>query len=285
MSEKRIIPATPLYLRYRGLAETDEAMRLAEAEHFAARPDELASELSASVAHFTPYDNRPEAFFDKPRPDREAPDGPIKATHHLASRLEKAGRIAPREGERLTAETPDSVVPVPAEQLAFDYVEREVTVTRTTLAKWEHGPQGGSRFSLDLLLSAVDGRAPIAAEVKIGTDKDTWYAFIQALASLACLATPHQYERLRKHLNDKGHWPELAGRPPMLDLYVLFVDSPKTGRYRDDITNATARAAVGLLADETSSPPLRRIVGLDLPRSGDLSATVRFAWERMSPTS
>ena len=251
MNAKRVIPATPLFLRYRGFKETDEQQRLAQALHFAEHPQELAREFAESVEHFGSYDNRQEPFYDKRGADPISPGGRIGATHHLAFGLggKRNGRT-PGEGDRLAVSLPESVVSVPAENLGFEYVEREVTVTRTKLAEWEHGQHGRSRFSLDLLLSAVDGRVPVAAEVKIAGDRDSWYAFIQALASLACLATPPQYERLRNHLNERGQWPELHGGRPMLDLYLLFVDSPKTGRYRDAITAATAHAAVGLLGEE-----------------------------------
>ena len=170
-SERRVIPLTPLVERYRGLQSKSEAERLQEAEYFAQAPAELARELEDSALAFASYSNLEEPFHPTARTEGEAPNR-VEATHHFALALKQQGRVHPRDGsaERLSAGDwePKELA---AEQLAFDYVEREVTVTRTTRAEWSDGSAGRRRFSLDLLLSAIDGRVPIATEVKIGGDR------------------------------------------------------------------------------------------------------------------
>lgn len=123
--------------------------------------------------------------------------------------------------------------------LSYVYVEREVSVLRTTGdATWDK-PNGagkaGQSLLPDLLLANRHDHTPIIGEVKVTkrgsnqTDKDHFAAPVQALAAVAHLATPAQYERLR-------HWfPERFTEPadhrhPRLDIYLLSVGSAPRSR-------------------------------------------------------
>jgi hypothetical protein len=279
----KVIPATPLFERYRFFGYTTKRERLAQARHFANHPSELAAQFAESVKLFSEGYESDESFFDRrdghpPRP------GPIKHTIDVALRLETAGRIScvePADGRE--APLPESpVVSVPAEDLAFEYVEREITVTRTTGgARWSNGTPGNSRFSMDLLLVDHKDRTPIVTELKIGDDKDAYYAFVQALACLAHLATPAQYARLQKHFDTRGQFPNIVGRPRM-DLCVLFVGTRTRGDVQVGIGEAVAELASSLLASDDVAASIRRIIALDMPDDGSLTPTVRFAYGRLS---
>jgi hypothetical protein len=174
-------------------------------------------------------------------------------------------------------------VSVAAADLAFDYVERELTVTRTTNGRWEHGLPGSNKLTLDLLLAEHASRTPIVAELKIGDDKDLYYALIQALACLASLATPNQYARLERHLGRRGRLPELSGLAPRLDVYLLLVGSNIRGPVQQAIETAVCSLAAKLLNFDDVAASVRRIVALKLPNDDSLDATVHFAYGRSDP--
>jgi hypothetical protein len=279
---KTVIPATAMYHRYRFLAYTSKEERRAQAEHFADNPRELAKQFGASVRHFEPYNNVAEPFTYAPHAISSPSPGPARDTKEVANRIAALGPVHPYEpATGRQAPAPQAPVTCPgASALGFDYVERELTVTRTTNGTWEHGLRGASRLDLDLLLASHTDRAPIAAEVKIGDDKDRYYALIQTLASIASLATANQYARIRHHLDQAGKFPETLETVPRFDLYLLFVDSPIRGHVQQRIANAVDTLASRLLTFNQVAWSVRRIVALDVDSAGGFKAEVRFAYER-----
>jgi len=280
---KVVIPTTKLYRRYDFLSCTSLGERRAQAEWFAGTPGELAKQFEQSVNHFAPYDNRSTLFFEGEHDELPITPLPITTTPQLAARLRHQGSLVPREpaGGRTRPDAPKGLGRVPASALRFEYVEREVTLTRTLGARWEHGPDGSSKFTLDFLLRACDGDVPVATEAKIGGDKDAYYALIQALASAACMATEPQYDRLCNHW--KGIFAEPAN-PPRVDVLLLFVTSPTAGTEHPRINLATECIAASLLASPTVARSIRRMVGLDVANTESLDAEVRFAYEAPLPS-
>jgi hypothetical protein len=137
-----------------------------------------------------------------------------------------------------------------------------------------------------LLADAAD-RTPVVGEFKLPGDMDPFFALVQALACAAHLATPNQYERMRRHL-DRVRFPELSGAL-RLDVCVLFVDppgydpaQPPKGRYMADLKAAAETLAPKLLAQDALATTVRRIAGLAmrLDDAGTVSAEVRWAWQR-----
>jgi hypothetical protein len=281
--ERKVIPATPMYLRYRSFAHTSKGERRAQAEYFADdNPKELANQFRASVQHFESYENIAESFINAPHGLSAPSSGRAEGTPEVANRVAAAGTVVPRE--RTSGRTgPAPVAPVTcpsAGDLAFQYVERELTVTRTTHGVWEHGPAGRSRLDLDLLLVSPADRTPIAAEVKIDDDADRYYALIQALAAVASLATPNQCERMRTHLSQRGRFPETLVQAPRMDLYLLFVDSIVRGDVQQRIQRAVDTLASRLLKFNQVAWSVRRIVALEVDTTNVFDAEVRFAYER-----
>jgi hypothetical protein len=281
--EKKVIPATPMYLRYRCFAQTSKGERRAQAEYFAYdQPRELARQFAASVRHFETYDNVAEAFVNAPHALAAPGQGRAGDTKEVANRVAAAGTVVPREPDGGRA-GPAPVPPVTcpdASQLAFDYVERELTVTRTTNGIWEHGLAGASRLDLDLLLASASDRTPIGAEVKIGDDKDRYYALIQTLAAIASLATPNQCARLRQQLGHRGRFPEQLAQTPRVDLYLLFIDSHTRGDVQLRIEKAVDTLTARLLGFDAVAWSVRRVVGLEVDTTSGFDAEVRFAYER-----
>jgi len=230
VSAKRSIPITPIMRRYRRLRRAHQAARLAEARRLLADPNELAAEFAASVAHFSPYDNRREPFYPPDRAVRAPGDG-IAQTNDLVLRIERQRRIVP-----------------------VDAAAR--------IEEHDAGPA-----------------------VKILGDTDPFFALVQALACAAHLATPNQYERMRRHLY-RGAFPTLPDGP-RLDIAILLYDGHRTGQpsagaYMGELTATAGALGPKLLAQDTLGASVRRIsaIGIGLDGSGRLDAEVRWAWER-----
>jgi hypothetical protein len=285
MTSGRIIPITPLMRRYQQLRTVGQHERLTEARRLLEHPEELAAEFSASVQHFSAYRNVNEHFYDANAAKRRAqhePGATLKRTNDLVLRLQA---LAPGTGvhpvdssDRLQAD--DGLCDVPADDLAYEYADRELLTQRTTSpARWEDGTTNRGGVRLDVLLANLNDRMPIAAEVKVGRDMDPFFALVQALACAAHLATPNQYERLRRHVF-RGRFPEPAGAP-RLDVYLLFVDSSTHGSYMGHLTNAAPELAKRLLVLDEVAQSVRRIAGLDVALDGRdaVTAAVRWAWE------
>jgi len=291
MSAKRIIPVTPIMRRYQALRKRPQQQRLAEAQRLVAHPDELADEFAASVAHFMPYHNVNEHFYPPERAKRGFADE-VKRTNDLVLRLADQRRIAPVDapGRLTTHDAGPAVTVVPAARLAMDYVDRELLVQRTTSpAEWEDGTHNRGGVRLDVLLADATDRTPVVGELKLPGDMDPFFALIQALACAAHLATPDQYERMRRHLH-RGEFPELPdAEAPRLDVCVLFIDPPSydpvqppKGRYMADLKAAAETLAPKLLTQDAFAATVRRIAGLamSLDGAGEVIAEVRWAWAR-----
>jgi hypothetical protein len=111
------------------------------------------------------------------------------------------------------------------ESLNFFYLDREVITTRLPGARLAGGKSTKDGPSIDLLLANAKTRLPIVAEVKLtrasgGTDKDPFFALIQALAGAAYLLPRDQLSRLRHELH--GSDGRLDPQATQLDVYLLI---------------------------------------------------------------
>jgi len=277
---QNVIPLTPLYLRYRALRSADQAERLRYARDVLANPAWLAEEFVTTVLRFGAYDNADQHFYGK----RHALTfgRHLEATKDLVLRLEALPSVTPVDAsDRQIGGTghPD-VIDVPAPDLAFEYVDRELLLQRTeSPAKWENGAANRGGIRPDILLADLATRTPIVAELKLPGDMDPFFALVQALAGAAHLATPAQYERMRNHLK-RGKFPALSA-PPRLDVFTLFVGRTE-GSNQPDFLQAAQTLPPRLLAHDGLATSIRRIAGISLaldPRD-QITAEVLFAWER-----
>ncbi len=220
---KRIIPITPIMRRYQALRKMSQQQRLVQAKRLVDHPAELADEFAASVARFRHYNNVDEPFYPPERAARDFAED-VKRTNDVVLRLADQRHLIPMDalGRHNGHDAGPSVSAVPAAQLAMDYIDRELLVQRTTSpAEWEDGTPNRGGVRLDVLFADATDRTPIVGELKLPGDMDPFFALVQALACTAHLATPNQYERMRRHLHD-ANLPELSG-PPRLDVCVLLV--------------------------------------------------------------
>ena len=243
-----VIPITPLYLRYRALRSADQAERLRYARDVLANPAWLAEEFVTTVLRFGEYDNADQHFYGKR--DAHTFGASLEATKDLVLRLEALPSVTPVDaGDRQIGGTghPD-VIDVPAPDLAFEYVDRELLLQRTeSPAKWENGAINRGGIRPDILLADLETRTPIVAELKLPGDMDPFFALVQALAGAAHLATSAQYERMRNHLK-RGKFPALSA-PPRLDVFTLFVGRTE-GSNQPDFQRAAQTLPPQLLAHD-----------------------------------
>ena len=170
-------------------------------------PAWLAEEFVTTVLRGGEYDNAGQHFYGKRDAHKFA--ATLEATKDLVLRLEALPSVTPVDaGNRQIGGTghPD-VIDVPASDLAFEYVDRELLLQRTnTPAKWENDAINRGGIRPDILLADLETRTPIVAELKLPGDMDPFFALVQALAGTAHLATSAQYERMRNHLK-RGKFP------------------------------------------------------------------------------
>jgi hypothetical protein len=273
------IPSTPIVdlydqLHARGVGRE---RRLALARGYAAIPGALAALFGDSVKRLADYPTVDELFWDGAR--TATPGKPVTRTHHLALRLEEAKSCDVAPGARAFSDLPPGVQEVPADKLAFAYIDRELVPSRSTTGL----KTDGTAVRLDLLLAnAADGTA-IVGEVKIGTDKDPFAALVQALACGAQLVSTSQYARLRKHAKRERDDIELRQftGPPSLDLYLVLHAFPEA-TYLPELLTETERISAQLLASPRVRLHIRRIACLLTEEVEDkITAQRGFAFEHM----
>ena len=270
-----VVPYTPILALHHDVRGWSRARRLAKAKEWADDPRGLIDCYVRSVEGFSEYDNRREHFLSltssgesrrAPRP--EPPPPAIRTTDDLVSWIARDG------GFDLSG------------HLGADYVEREVSVIRTTnRARWDdpaaHGSAGRALLP-DLLLATRSDRTPAVGEIKITkvgtnrTDKDPFAAVIQALAAVAHLATEAQYDRLLRHFPEARFRP-LDGAGPRLDLYMVAVAHDATITDIEEITDAVRRLSARLMDDGRMKRTLRRIAFVELDvSSGELQGALHW---------
>src|SRR5205085_2481124 len=156
-------------------------------------------------------------------------------------------------------EHPD-VRDVVGDELAFEYVDRELLLHRTlSPARWDNGKLNRGGIRIGILLATCTERVPVVTELKLGGDMDPFFALVQALTGAAHLATPAQYTRLRERLPD-GRFPAKAG-PSRLDVYTLFIGTTK-GSNQPAFQHAAQELPPRLLAHDGLAQSIRRIAGI-----------------------
>lgn len=151
-------------------------------------------------------------------------------------------------------------------RLNFTFIDREIVPARTTgNAHFENGERATHVRRLDWLLANTRDRLPIIAEVKVGSDKDPFYALIQLLMYAAELVTGPQLARLQRHYPNCFNIPKSG---PVMDLYIVVCKVNPRSQERADILAMTDELIRKLVAWEGISDYIRRIACLDV-RLGD----------------
>lgn len=152
-------------------------------------------------------------------------------------------------------------------ELSFSFVDREVALARTTgNAVFENDERSIRVRRPDWLLANAHDRLPILAEVKVGNDKDPFYALIQLLMYAAELATPTQMTRLQRHYPDRFAAPasDKTAHGPVLDAYIVLSNYNSRSGIRQEILDTTNQLCQRLVGEKAISTYIRRIACLDV---------------------
>lgn len=255
---KALLESTQLRDYYDALSAMKEQELTALAEAHAEDPTLIVRRFRKSVEAVNRRDRTGEKFYESKRKDPRGSPTPIS---DIKSTIEFASHICDRASCGVRG----------AEALDFRYIDREIFPART------RRDARTSRRSLDLLLANSHDHTPVLAELKIGRDKPTYFAFIQALMHAAELQSPSQRDRLKAHPGGQNfRWPTDG---PFADLYIIGFDSPRTGKYRERSFDATKRISERLVQEESISRYIRRIAYLEaLADEGTMEFEKRFAF-------
>lgn len=254
-----MIPVTALRHLYRLLSKTRQESRLELAKEFARKPSIVQALVQESSEHFSYYENPEEGFHRRPLegllPDQVASS--LVSSHLLGKVVSGSCTVLNRPG------------------LNFAFVDYEINPHRTTRSFYENG-QSPRRGGMDLLLANRSDRFPIVGEVKVATDKDPFFALIQALMYSVEMTTDSQRTRLESVYGERLRFPASG---PFVDLYLVLVGYPKDAT-RSKLLEATDRLGRKLLVPKSSVARLvRRIVCIETPSVEDdeVFFDVRFA--------
>jgi hypothetical protein len=227
--QRRVVPVTSLRKLYQWLQKEPVGLHAAIAEGILGRPEELHRLLARALKKLTDYTNQ-EPLLDRPRPTLPPFQGnELSGTNDLVAALQaKAGHVIVEDQESLN----------------FSYVEREVSPLRTTSGVYEDGWPASNSGSggIDVLLLSQDGVVPIVGEIKVATDKNPFFALVQALTYASELATLSQFQRL-KHWLSQGYGLEIgpADSMPLLDIYIILANYPGDRDPYKNILDVTRR--------------------------------------------
>jgi hypothetical protein len=242
------LPFPALVKRYTDLKDLPSAKRLLEAETVTAA--QLAEEFTESVAAHAGFDHVSEPFY---------PDDTHRDTSKKSDEAEKR-----TFGWSMALKRTTQVAVVGAPDLNFRYIDREIIPTRTQhRPTYEEGVEG-KQVRVDLVLANALSKRPIIGELKIAGDKDPYTGLVQALAGASQLVSPAQRERL-KRLGPLAS----AQDEPLIDVYVLLGEYPKTGRDRFTLLDLAVKLASQLEAQPQIRKHIGRICILSLSRNPD----------------
>lgn len=289
MTDRRVVPITPLLLRYQRLAKGKEADRWEEARRFEQDPDgyleTFATDFGESVLHFSRYDNAGEGFHDpREEPDRIAADDWSNTFDLVKDLREPELTVTPIEDGNRVAVKSELLEDVPADNLKFRCIDYEPLIHRTTRSTWEDGRQAVGGVRIDLLLIAGEPELATVGELKIGDDKDPFFALFQALTGVAHLATEPQYRRIVRTY-DEHQTLGTPAEPPQLDAYVLHhLPVAPDNDERRLCKRAAESFREQILTRQSVSRSVRRVAVLELDPDdkGEVKAAVRFACQLRS---
>jgi hypothetical protein len=265
LSDKNLVPHTPIYRSFREVKNLRQKARVRRAREIAGNPAGIATDFAESVRLFgTGYHRTGPFRHPQRRPPR--PEQPA----HIASSTDFAWWVH-RQGVLPVRDLPE---------LSLTWVDYEASIIRALGdARFddEQRSKAGRALLPDLLLSAAD--KPVVGEVKIGAD-EPFVAIIQLMTYIAHLATPSQYARLVTNYPNAG-FP--SADPPQIDAYlILHRFGAAKATYSDEFLALATRLSDGLMRQPEVTKHVARIVCLDatLDGNGQLTATTRWLHER-----
>lgn len=220
MNEERIIPITKLHYFYKSLARYSVKRQTEICKELISNPDCLPHLYTNASKDFSRYSNIEEAFVSsyyerkQPKFSKE-----ITKTEHLIERFQKQINLIIKNNS----------------SLSFKYIGREVSPWRTTKTIFETGSSARNSGGGGLdFIGITKNKSPVLGEIKIESDKNAFYAFVQLLTYCSELFTENQIKRI-KRINLFGEY----NIEPPCNLYIILY-------------NPNPRSATKLLIEKTS---------------------------------
>ncbi len=249
----------PMVALYKALSTSDQRRRDLALE-IVRSPEQVAYAFAKTIAAVGPYAST-YPFHERGRGrGPEVNPAAIRATKDVGLRLGPPGTQTRVDTRLIDGLSPGALDVV--------FLDREVSLTRTTKAHRTEGiEEPKAKLQADLLLAAPDGTIGIG-EIKIGRDRDLFYALIQALAGVALVATPSQIGRILRNYP----MPRTAlapGPAPKLDAVLVSVPRDAPDTYLTQLDVLARGFAPELLAQPAIGGVVRRIVGLQAALAGE----------------
>ena len=113
------------------------------------------------------------------------------------------------------------------DQTGYTFVEREINPRRTRRGVFsdKRPATKSGTGGIDVLLKSHVTGFPAVGEVKVDTDKNAFFALIQAMTYAVELSTPNQLTRLRKHFGD--NFRTLVVDEAKVEIVLLMVNHVK----------------------------------------------------------
>ena len=244
----------PMVELYRLLPADDKARR-SLALKIVRDPANVAEAFGQTVAAMRSYVS-PYGFHES-EPTEPVADGSASADLHTP--------LARRP--RTTVDT-SSLVGVTPGELDVVFLDREVSLTRTTQAHREAGVVApGVDLTADLLLAAPDGTIGIG-EFEIGGGRDLFTALIQVLAGVSLVASPAQIGRVLA--NYAMPVSALAPGPaPKVDAVLISVPQASPDGLLTQLDVLARGFAPALLQEPQIGGIVRQIISLRADLRGD----------------
>lgn len=182
-----IVPITYLRQFYETLSLLETATWVNLAEFYCEAPKSLERLWSLSREAFLEYHNDDgwgrEKTKDLPAVSNRVED--ISSTNQFTEFIKQDGNSC-------------------SKTTGYSFVERELNPRRTRLAIYSNKLPATSSGAggIDVLLKSHETGFPTVGEVKVGNDKNAFFALVQAMTYAVELSTPSQRARLKKHFGD-----------------------------------------------------------------------------------
>jgi len=208
---------TPITVPITYLRQFYETMKLLEtatwvnlAKFYSNAPDSLERLWKRSRDAFVSYHNDDDWGRGKTQPPPLAPHrvGDISSTNEFTEFLKQVDNSC-------------------STKTGYSFVERELNPRRTRLGVFsdKRPATKSGAGGIDVLLKSGVTGFPAVGEVKVGDDKNAYFALVQAMTYAVELSTPNQLSRLKRHSGD--HFGNLNVNKGKVEIVLLMVNHTK----------------------------------------------------------
>lgn len=205
-----VVPITPLRKFYDFLKCVETESLEVLAAFYANNPAPLIRLWNKSHDTFKSYDNKNQDWGEALR--MGLPNSPGQL-----------GKVT--DTDEFTAFLKDNPISL-NNNVKYAFVQRELNPWRTKQGFFSNDAPAtkSGRGGMDLLLKSEGTGNPVVGEVKVNSDKNAFYALVQAMTYAVELSTENQLARLKKH---KSEFRNLAPHNAKVEILILQINRDK----------------------------------------------------------